>query len=176
MNIRVDVRVAAPREAVFAVFRDRLAKLVERSSNARIVEVRERAAQGALLRVISEWRGGGELPAAARGIVTAPMLVWTDEAIWDGNALFCDWRLIASGLLPDALQCSGRTSFLPGEDGGTRVQFVGRVATNGRKLPGVPSFLAPIVSRSVDEFLVAKIQSNFLETAAAAEDRLAPAR
>jgi hypothetical protein len=174
MNISAEARIPFPREAVFALFRDRLADVVERASNARIASVQDRTASGAFLLVKTKWHGGGGLPAAVRGIVTEAMLAWTTESIWSGDAFFCDWRIAADALLPDAVQCSGRTAFLVGEGGETSVRIKGEVRTDAKKLPGVPSFLATKVGRAVEEFLVAKIQSNLLEAASRAEEQLKP--
>jgi hypothetical protein len=172
MKIAVDKRVPFPRPVVFAAFRDRLSVFMERSSNARISGIRARDEAGSLLRVISDWQGGAVVPAAVRGIVTPSMLVWSSQAKWDGGAFVCDWAISASAFLPEAVRCSGRTSFLAEGEGETTIQILGAVATDGRKFPGVPSFLAPKVGRSVDEFLVEKIHSNFAETAAAMEEEL----
>jgi hypothetical protein len=174
MKIAADKRVPFPRPLVFAAFRDRLSALMERSSNARLSGVRVRDEAGSLVRVISDWQGGAVVPAAVRGIVTPSMLVWSSQARWDGGAFVCDWAVFASAFLPEAVRCSGRTSFLAEGEGETTIQVLGTVATDGRKLPGVPSFLASKVGRSVDEFLVEKIHSNFAEAAAAIREQLGP--
>jgi hypothetical protein len=172
MNISAEARVSFPRDAVFALFRARLADVVDRTSNARITRVRDRKTQGALVLVTSEWHGGGALPAAVRGIVTEAMVAWTTESIWSGDAFFCDWRIAADALLPDAVRCSGRTAFIVAGDGATSVKITGELKADAKKLPGVPSYLAGKVGRAVEEFLVAKIQSNLLEAASRAEEQL----
>jgi hypothetical protein len=168
MNIRVIVHVPLSRENAFTLFRDRLHTLEERSPNARIVGAAERRDLGKYLHVKNKWRGGATLPAAVRGIITTTMVAWTSESIWDPRSLICDWRIVPDALLPQALGCQGRTAFLPGDGDHAVIQVTGSVVADAKKLPGVPSFLAPMVGRTVEDFLVAQIESNLHALAAAA--------
>ncbi len=168
MNIRVNVRVPLSREDAFMLFRDRLDTLEERSSNARILSVPVRNDLGKYVHVKSKWRGGGSLPAAVRGIITTTMVAWTSESIWDPRAFICDWRIVPDALWPGAIECQGRTAFLLGDDDHTAIQVTGDIVTDAKKLPGVPSFLARMVGRTVESFLVTEIESNLRVIAAAA--------
>lgn len=174
MNLSAEAYVSSARDAVFVAFRNQLAQLVERSSNTRIAAVRFRDEKGPLLHAKCQWHGGGTLPAAVQGIVTPPMVIWTSEAIWDARVFVCEWKVAPDVLLPDSIKCSGRTSFVKRGDQDTMIQILGTVATDARKLPGVPSYLAGKVGRAVDEFIAARLQSNLLEMAAAAADVLRP--
>ncbi len=159
MKLSADIRLPFPREAVFAAFRDDLGSVLEFLPNVRRVEERWRREDDSAVHLVHEWYGGGEVPAAVRGIITQPMLGWTDLAAWDLKAFCCDWK-IESHSFPNRVQCRGRSSFLDEGPGETLLCVRGTVEVDARRFPGVPAFLAVQVGRSVEEFLAAKIESN----------------
>jgi hypothetical protein len=163
MKLTVEVRVARLRPEVFAAYRDQMARVLEFLPNVRAVDVTRRQEEGAIVYQSSEWHGGGEVPAAVRGIVSQSMLAWTDHAKWDAAGFLCDWRA-DSRSFPDGVRCRGRTSFLEEPDGHTLLELHCAVEVDARRLPGVPGFLAGSVGRSVEEFLAARIRANLAET------------
>jgi hypothetical protein len=163
MNLTVDVRVARPRLEVFAAYRDQMARVLEFLPNVRAVDRSRRQEEGAIVHQSSQWHGGGEVPAAVRGIITQSMLTWTGHAKWDATGFFCDWRADSQSF-PEGIRCRGRTSFFEEPDGHTLLEVRGAVVVDGRRLPGVPGFLAGSVGRSVEEFLVGRIRDNLAET------------
>lgn len=106
----------------------------------------------------SIWRGGGEIPAAARAFISEAMLSWTDHARWDESAFTCAWRIEAHAFT-EAVGCQGTNRFL--EDGdGTLLQIRGALVINASKLKGVPRLLSGTVSKTVEEVLGGKIKPN----------------
>jgi hypothetical protein len=164
MKLTAEVRLACSRHAAFAAYRDQINRVLEFLPNVRTVEVKQRDEQGPIVHQSREWYGGGEVPAAVRGIVRQSMLGWTDHSKWDAIGLLCDWRT-ESHAFPDGVRCRGRTAFLDGPEGHTLVEVLGAVEVDARRLPGVPGFLAASVGRSVEEFLVGRIRANLAETA-----------
>jgi hypothetical protein len=163
MKLRTDLRLPFPRDAVFSAYRDEIAAVLEFMPNVRAVELRSRQLDDGLVHLSHEWHGGGDVPAAVRGIVTQSMLAWTDRATWDSKSFCCDWS-IESHTFPAGVRCRGRNSFVDEEKDGTLLLVRGEVEVDGRRFPGVPAFLARPVGRSVEEFLVSKIESNLRET------------
>jgi hypothetical protein len=163
MKLTAEVRMACSRHGVFAAFRDEMNRVLEFLPNVRAVDVRHRQGEGAIVYQSSEWYGGGEIPAAVRGIVTQSMLGWTDYSKWDAAGFVCDWST-ESHSFREGVRCRGRTSFLEESEGHTLVEMRGAVEVDGRRLPGVPGFLAAPVGRSVEEFLVGRIRANLAET------------
>jgi hypothetical protein len=163
MKLTVEVRVARPRPEVFVAYRDQMARVLEFLPNVRAIDASRRQEEGAVVYRSSEWHGGGEVPAAVRGIVSQSMLAWTEHAKWDATGFLCDWRA-DSRSFPEGVRCRGRTSFLDGPDGHTLIEVRGAVEVDARRLPGVPGFLAGSVGRSVEEFLVGRIRANLDET------------
>jgi hypothetical protein len=161
--LTVEIRVPRPRLEVFTSYRDQMARVLEFLPNVRAIDISRREEEGSIVQQSSEWHGGGEVPAAVRGIVTQSMLTWTDHAKWDGAAFLCDWRAVARSF-PEGVRCRGRTSFREVPDGHTLIEVRGAVEVDGRRLPGVPGFLAGPVGRSVEEFLVDRIRANLAET------------
>ena len=93
MDLRADARIPFPREIVFAVYRDDIVKVVPYMTNVQSIEVRSRKDDGPNVTFVNEWKGGGEIPAAARAVLSEAMLSWTDYATWNSDALTCDWRI-----------------------------------------------------------------------------------
>jgi hypothetical protein len=159
MKLSADVRLPFGRETVYVAYRDEMGKVLEFLPSVRAVDLKARREDALGVHLVREWHGGGEVPAAVRGIVTESMLAWDDYATWDATSYSCDWQ-IESRSFPDALRCRGRTSFVDEGAGQTLLALRGTIEVQARRLPGVPPFLAVSVARSVEEFLVDKIESN----------------
>jgi hypothetical protein len=113
------------------------------------------------VRLVNIWHGGGEIPAAARAVVSEAMLTWTDTATWSEDDFTCSW-VIKTHAFTEAVTCSGTNTFF--EDGtGTRIEMRGAITIDAKKIKGIPGFLAGGVGRTVEELLKTKIQPNFVE-------------
>jgi hypothetical protein len=163
MQISSDVRIAFPVPVVFAAYRDDLIKLLPYLPNVRGIEIKSRKDNGATVEFVNAWRGGGDIPAAVRVVLSEAILSWTDYATWNADEHTCDWR-IETQAFTEAVQCGGRNRFVE-DPGGTRLEVRGSLAIDAKKIRGVPSLLASTVGRAAEEFLVNKIQSNLVETA-----------
>ncbi len=163
MKLTTDLRLPLPRETVFAAYRDAITRVLEFLPNVRSVEVKWRKEDEAAVHLVHEWHGGGQVPAAVRGIITESMLVWTDYATWDPKSFCCDWK-IESHKFPEAVRCRGRNSFVDEGGEATLLEIRGTVEVDARRFPGVPSFLAKPVGRSVEEFLASTFESNVRQT------------
>jgi hypothetical protein len=163
MKFSTDLRLPLPRETVFAAYRDGITRVLEFLPNVRSVEVKWRKEAETAVHLVHEWHGGGQVPAAVRGIVTESMLVWTDYATWDLHSFHCDWK-IESHKFPEGVRCRGRNSFVDEGGEATLLGIRGTVEVDARRFPGVPSFLVKSVGRSVEEFLASTIESNVRQT------------
>jgi hypothetical protein len=164
MDLRADARIPFPREIVFTVYRDDIVKVVPYMTNVQSIEVRSRKESGSSVEFVNEWRGGGEIPAAARAVLSEGMLSWTDYATWNADALTCDWRIVTHAMT-EALKCVGQNRFVEDGPGATRLEIRGTFDVDASKIRGVPRLLAGPIGRTVEEFMVARIQSNLVETA-----------
>jgi hypothetical protein len=164
MDLRADARIAFPRELVFAVYRDDILKVVPYMTNVQSIEVRSRKDAGPLVEFVNEWKGGGEIPAAARAVLSEAMLSWTDYATWNADQHTCDWRIVTHAMT-EALKCVGQNRFVEESPGVTRLEIRGKFDVDASKIRGVPRLLAGPIGRTVEEFMVSKIQSNLVETA-----------
>lgn len=167
MELRSDARIPFPREVVFAAYRDDLVKLLPFLPNVRKIEVKSRKDDGPRIDLVNVWHGGGEIPAAARAVLSESMLSWTDYATWladaNTNTWACEWR-IETHAFTEAVQCRGRNEFLEDGPSATILQIRGKLEIDAKKIKGVPGFLAGKVGKVVEEFLVGKIQPNLVET------------
>jgi hypothetical protein len=161
MDLEADALVPFDRELVFRTYRDELPEIVEFMPSVRRIEVKSREDQGNVTRLVNVWRGGGEIPAAARVVLSESMLSWTDHALWDSLTQTCRWR-IETHSFRDAVRCEGSTRFVA-TDGTTRIEIRGELVIDATRIRGVPKFLTKGVGNTVTEFLVRKIGPNLLE-------------
>lgn len=164
MQLTADAKLPFPRPVVFAGYRDRLRDLLKFLPNVRDIEIKSRKEEGKIVKLLNVWHGGGEIPAAARAIVSEAMLSWDDHASWNEEDFTCAW-IIHPHAFTDAIRCEGQNRFI--EDGGATVlQMRGVIEIDGKKIKGVPGFLAGKVGKTVEDFLAAKIQPNLVEVSA----------
>jgi hypothetical protein len=160
MELSADATLPFPRPVVFAAYRDELVRLVEYLPNIRRIEVTSRKDDGKKTYLVNEWHGGGEIPAAARAVLSESMLCWTDYASWNEEDWSCAWR-IETHSFTEAVHCAGTNRFVE-TDGGTRLEIRGQLSIDGAKLKAVPRLLSKTVARAVEELLVKKITPNLL--------------
>ncbi len=164
MELRADARIPFPRETVFAAYRDDITKLLPYLPNVRSIEVTSREDRGAVVEMVNEWRGGGDVPAAIRAVLSESVLAWTDYATWNADDLSCTWRTVTHAFA-DAMKCAGRNVFRDDGPGKTVLEIRGSLEIDAKKIRGVPGFLAGKIGGAIEEFLVTKIQANLVETA-----------
>jgi hypothetical protein len=162
MLISVDVRISFPRSLVYLTYRDKLPAVVPFLHNVRGIEVKLRREENGGIYLINEWHGGGEIPAAARAVLSEAMLSWTDFATWNDAEFATDWR-IETHAFKDAVHCAGQNRFLV--DGhGTLIQNRGELIIDSRQIHGVPFMLAGMVGGMVEDYLSKKIGPNLQQT------------
>jgi len=164
MELRADARIPFPRDLVFRTYRDGILNLLPYLPNVRGIDIKSRKEEGTVISFVNEWKGGGDVPAAIRAVLSEAVLQWTDYASWDASTLTCDWRT-ETHAFTEATQCRGRNTFLDDGPGKTVIEIRGNLDIDAKKLRGVPGFLAGKIGRAVEEFLVGKIQANLVETA-----------
>ncbi len=167
MELRADAHIPFERPIVFAAYRDKLVEMLPYLPNVRSIEVRKRedllVNGGKVTKLLNFWKGGGDIPAAARAFVSEGMLSWLDTATWNEEAFTCDWK-IEPQAFTEAITCIGKNKFF--EDGNkTRLEIRGEISIDGKKLKGVPGFLSGKVAKAVEELLVGKIKPNLVSTA-----------
>jgi hypothetical protein len=163
MELRADATIPFPRDVVFAAYRDDLTHVLKYLTNMRGIEVKSRKEDGPRVEMVNVWKGGGDIPAAARAVISEAMLTWTDYATWHADEWACDWR-IETHAMTEAVHCGGRNLFLEDGPGKTILQIRGKLEIDARKIRGVPGIFAGKVGRTVEEFLGGKIQPNLVET------------
>lgn len=168
MELSADATIPFPRPVVFAAYRDKLVDMLEYLPNVRRIDVKSRndavSPDGGRVELVNVWHGGGEIPAAARAVLSESMLSWTDYATWDEASWACDWR-IETHAFTEAVSCKGRNRFLE-VDSGTKIEIRGELSIDASKITGVPRFLAGKVGSTVEAFLAQKIRPNLVEVTA----------
>jgi hypothetical protein len=164
MELRADAHIPFPRDVVFAAYRDDITQVLAYLPNVRSIDVKSRKDEGPRSELVNIWHGGGEIPAAARAVLSESMLSWTDYAKWDAEKLGCEWR-IETHAFTEAVSCQGFNRFLEDGPGKTLLEIRGNIEIDAKKIRGVPGFLAGKIGRTVEDFLGGKIQPNLVETA-----------
>lgn len=162
MQLRADAKLPFSRPEVFAAYRDKLVDLLPFLPNVRKIDVKSRDESGTIVKLLNVWHGGGEIPAAARAVLSESMLSWDDHATWNEEDFTCGW-VIKTHAFTEAVKCEGKNRFVE-EGGSTVLEIRGVLEIDAKKIRGVPGFLAGKVGRTVEEFLVGKIQPNLVET------------
>jgi len=175
MDLRADSRLAFPRDVVFRAYRDDLTKLVPYLSNVRSIDVKSRDEQGSIVKLVNVWNGGGEIPKAAQAILSEAMLSWTDRATWNADDFSCAWKM-ETHAFTEAVHIEGHNRFYEDGPSASRLEIRGTIAIDAKKIRGVPGFLAGKVARTVEEFLVKRIEPNLRELGAGLEKYLADRR
>lgn len=174
MLISEDTRIPFPRPMVFETYRDRLPALVPYLPDIRSITVTSRVEAGDRVELVNVWRGGGEIPTAARAFLNESMLTWDDLATWDQSAWTCAWR-VRTHAFTEAVRCEGTNTFRADGDA-TLLQIRGTLTIDSSKLGGVPRLLAGSVSKTVEELLAKKITPNLLRVCDGVRRHLEAAR
>lgn len=163
MELKADVLIPFPREQVFAVYRDRLAELIDYLPNIRKIVVTSRVDRGDEVDLVNDWEGGGEVPAAVRSFLRESMLTWTDYATWSRTKFTVDWRTEVHAF-PGAVASTGVNRFVETPEG-TRLEIRGELTCDATKIPAVPRLLAKGLGATIAKVLVHQIEPNLVEVA-----------
>ncbi|MBX3184220.1 MAG: hypothetical protein KIT72_01745 [Polyangiaceae bacterium] len=162
MELNADADIPFDRARVFRAYRDELPKLVEFLPNIRRIDVvsREEPEPG-VVEISNVWHGGGELPSAARVVLSDSMLGWRDQARWSEADYTCSWS-IRTNSFTEAVRCEGVNRFVETE-AGTRFEIRGVIEIDASKIAGVPKLLRSGINKTVTEYVCRKVTPNLIE-------------
>ena len=161
MNISIDTRIPFPRSLVYATYRDKLIELVPYMPNVRYIKVESRRQEAGQIYCVNNWRGGGDIPMAARAVLSENMLSWREYTTWNESEFTVSWR-IETQAFTEAVHCAGKNRFI--EDGNTTlIENRGELTIDPKQIKGVPGFLTNQVALLVEDFLGKNIQPNLLQ-------------
>ena len=161
MIISLNTRIPFPRLLVYRTYRDKLLELLPYMPNVRQIEIKSHREENGHIHRINEWRGGGEIPAVARAVISEDMLSWTEHNIWDDAKFTLEWR-IKTHAYTKAVHCGGKNRFIE-EGDSTVIENRGELLIDREKLEGIPPFLRGSVGSIVEDFLGKKIEPNLLQ-------------
>ncbi len=164
MELLADARIPFPPALVFTACRDEMPSLLPFLPSVRSIVITAREQRGTIVENVVDWCSGRDLPAPLRAVIGPSLLSWTDYATWYEDSLSCDWHT-ETHAFTNAVRCSARDLFLEDGPGKTLIEIRGVLEVDARKIAGVPGFLAGTVSRSMEGFLVSKIQADLAKTA-----------
>lgn len=161
MLISLDTRIPFPRPLVYKTYRDKLIELLPYMPNVRHIEIKSQRQENERTYLINEWRGGGEIPAVARAVLSEDMLSWTEHNVWDEAEFTLEWR-IKTHAYTEAVHCGGKNRFVDAGDS-TVIENRGELVIDQKKLEGVPPFLRGSVASIVEDFLGKKVGPNLVQ-------------
>ncbi|MCG8367383.1 MAG: hypothetical protein MJA27_29115, partial [Pseudanabaenales cyanobacterium] len=171
MIISLDTRIPFPRSLVYRTYRDKLIELLPYMPNVRHIEIKSHRRENGRTYCINEWRGGGEIPAVARAVISEDMLSWTEHNIWDEAEFSLEWR-IKTHAYTEAVNCGGKNRFLE-EGDSTVIENRGKLVIDREKLEGIPPFLRGSVASIVEDFLGKKVGPNLVQMGEGVREYLA---
>ncbi|MDJ0734473.1 MAG: hypothetical protein QNJ47_10440 [Nostocaceae cyanobacterium] len=161
MNISTNSRIPFPRSLVYSTYRDKLVELVPYMPNVRGIQVMSRRQENGQIYCVNQWHGGGEIPMAARAILSDDMLSWTEYNTWKDTECILEWH-IETHAFTEAVHCAGVNRFLE-DNGATVIESRGKLSIDPKEIKGVPQFIAGQIAKVVEDFLGSKIQPNLLQ-------------
>ncbi|MDX2217357.1 MAG: hypothetical protein SFY66_29080 [Oculatellaceae cyanobacterium bins.114] len=161
MLISAKAHIPFPRPLVYATYRDKLLDLVTYMPNVRRIEIKSRQQDGNITHFVNEWHGGGEIPQAARALLSEDLLSWTDRAAWNETNFTTNWQ-IETHAFSEAVFCAGKNRFLEAE-GGTMIESLGELTIDPRKIKGMLPMLTGMVAQLVEDVLSKRIEPNLLQ-------------
>ena len=164
MELSADTRIPFPPDAVFAVCRDEMPKLLPYLPSIRSIQITGRTERARVVDNVVTWCSGRDVPAPLRALIGPSLLSWTDHGTWHEESLTCDWRT-ETHAFTSAVRCIGHDRFLHDGPGKTLLQIRGVIEVDAHKIPAVPGFLAGTVGRAMERYLVDRIQSDLVKTA-----------
>ncbi|MBD2464556.1 hypothetical protein H6G89_26470 [Oscillatoria sp. FACHB-1407] len=161
MLISAKAHVSFPRSLVYATYRDKLLDLMPYMPNVRRIEIKSRQQEGHITKFVNEWHGGGEIPQAARALLSEELLSWTDRATWNDANFTANWQ-IETHAFTEAVFCAGKNRFLE-VDGGTVIESLGELTIDPKKIKGMLPMLTGMVAQLVEDVLSKRIEPNLLQ-------------
>ncbi|AFY79753.1 MAG: hypothetical protein IGR93_14790 [Hydrococcus sp. C42_A2020_068] len=160
IEISVDSQVSFSRPLVYSTYRDKLVELGPYLPNVRSLQLKSRQETERQVRLVLEWHGGGDIPAAARTLLSEKLFAWTEYDVWDNNEFTVDWR-IETHAYREAVFCAGKNRFL---DRGnyTLVESRAEVRIDLSAIDGIPPFWLGRLVNLVEELLSKKIEPNLV--------------
>lgn len=171
MDFEVVAEFDAPRERVFAIFRDEVPALRQWLPNVSSFETRARHEAPEVVTLTNDWRAEGEIPQVARPFVPKDATGWTDHAVWDTRKWTCEWRTEPHAFR-ESVTSAGAHHFEALSADRTRVRMRGSVEVDAKKIPGVPRLLAGAVKPAVETFVVSTVKANLESFARAVQSYL----
>lgn len=160
-KISVDSQISFDRDLVYATYRDKLMELGPYLPNVRSLQLKSRQEADQQVQQVLEWQGGGDIPAAARALLSPELFNWTEYDVWDNNEFTVDWR-IETHAYQEAVFCAGKNRFLD-QGNCTLVESRGEVRIDLSAIHGMPPFLRSQLVNLVEELLSKKIAPNLVQ-------------
>jgi hypothetical protein len=156
------IMVKYPQRLVWEAIRDRLPEMVPYLDDVASITQESRKELGnGLLLLINVWKADIHIPSALQSVIDPASLGWTDRAEWIEQNNKCHWT-IEPHFLPGLAKCSGTTHYVPAIGGrGTRITFEGELEVNTKNIPGLPTFMEPTASKTMESLITSLIPKNF---------------
>lgn len=158
MKLEARDTIHAPALEVFSLLRDRLTEIVPHMPNIDRIEIQKREPGNPITHVIAVWHAKAEIPEVAKKFLKPEYLAWRDDARWNETDLSVDYILEPPSNVK-LYSVKGRNRLVDGT--GRSVLHVScDVNIYPEKLPGLPSFMARLVKKPVEETIRLMLEPN----------------
>lgn len=141
-----------PRDVVYALVRDDLAKLVPFLPDVERIECVKQERDGQKLKVENHWFAKVDIPKVAQKFVKPEALSWRDDAVWDDDQFLVNYEL-TSFIANDLFDAKGTNTFTDLGDGKTELLVSCKVEIYPERMPGVPKILARKVRPMIESLV-----------------------
>jgi hypothetical protein len=161
IEISVASQISFSRSLVYATYRDKLMELGPSLPNVRSLQLKSRQEADQQVRLELEWHGGGDIPAAARALLSEELFTWTEYDVWDNHEFTVDWR-IKTHAYREAIFLAGKNRFLD-QGNRTLIESRGELRIDLSSIHNLPPFLRNQLVHLVEELLAKKIEPNLVQ-------------
>ncbi|ANV85945.1 hypothetical protein AWQ21_15595 (plasmid) [Picosynechococcus sp. PCC 7003] len=161
LKISVDFQIPFPRSLVYATYRDELVELGLSLPNVKSLELKSHQKINQQVYLEIEWHGGGNIPNAARKLLSKSLFDWTEYDVWNNQTFTVDWH-IRTHAYQEAISLSGQNRFLDQGDR-TLVKNRGLLQVDLSAIHGVPSFTRNQMVSWIEKLLAKRIEPNLIQ-------------
>ena len=159
MRIHASSVIRHPLGRVYRAYRDELPQIAAFMPNIDSIVVRSREDRTSGPKLHNVWKGKGEVPQIAQGVIRPEMVCWDDYADWADASTSCRWQ-IRTRVFTEKVHCGGTNRLAAEGDRATRVTLEGELELDLADIPGVPRIFARTLKPQVERFIIAMIRPN----------------
>ena len=152
--------IAAPRDQVYKIVRDDLAKVVSFLPNIKKVTALEYTKMGEnRTHIVNHWFAHANMPSLVEKFVKEELFSWKDTAVWKNDEFIVEYS-IESVLAKEIYEAKGVNFFKETSDGQTELTITCDVQIHADKIPGIPKLVSRQIVPAIEKVLEKMLEPN----------------